>query len=75
MQLIGNLLTAWALLALPTAAVSGDAGLPNAPALTYLYTAFAVCDTAIYETQGPKGLRAAIPIVGGNFTGPRMNGA
>ncbi|EOD51025.1 putative nucleoside-diphosphate-sugar epimerase protein [Neofusicoccum parvum UCRNP2] len=49
---------------------SGDVAL----ALSYLYTAFVDCAPGIYETQGPKGLRTAIPIIGGNFTGPRMNG-
>ncbi|EGP90594.1 uncharacterized protein MYCGRDRAFT_29060, partial [Zymoseptoria tritici IPO323] len=47
---------------------------PTAPGLVFLYTAYAVCNNAIYATQGPRGIRTAIPIVGGNFTGPRLAG-
>ncbi|EME85261.1 uncharacterized protein MYCFIDRAFT_122611, partial [Pseudocercospora fijiensis CIRAD86] len=47
---------------------------PTPPALEFLYTAYADCLNTIYETQGPKGIRQAIPIVGGNFTGPRLQG-
>ena len=47
---------------------------PKAPSLTYLYTAYVVCATNIYEAQGPYGIRKAIPIIGGNFTGPRLHG-
>lgn len=45
--------------------------IPKPPALEYLYTAYVDCLQSIYETQGPSGIRKAIPIVGGNFTGPR----
>ncbi|USW50106.1 hypothetical protein Slin15195_G034250 [Septoria linicola] len=47
---------------------------PTAPALEYLYTAYADCLNTIYESHGPRGIRKAIPIVGGNFTGPRLSG-
>lgn len=47
---------------------------PAAPALNFLYTLYAVCGNPIYRTEGPRGIRTAIPIVGGNFTGPRLNG-
>lgn len=47
---------------------------PQAPALEYLYTAYVECLNTVYETQGPKGIRKAIPIVGGNFTGPKLSG-
>jgi hypothetical protein len=47
---------------------------PVAPGLEFLYTAIADCKPAIYEGQVPKGIRTPIPIVGGNFTGPRLNG-
>lgn len=47
---------------------------PTAPGLEYLYTAYADCDPPIFTSQTPKGLRTAIPIIGGNFTGPRLNG-
>ncbi|KAK4540497.1 hypothetical protein LTR36_009135 [Oleoguttula mirabilis] len=47
---------------------------PPAPGLTFLYTSYADCLNAIYHTQGPRGIRTTIPIVGGNFTGPRLSG-
>ncbi|KAF7190081.1 hypothetical protein HII31_08412 [Pseudocercospora fuligena] len=47
---------------------------PKAPALEFLYTAYVDCLNTIYESQGPRGIRKAIPIVGGNFTGPRVKG-
>ena len=47
---------------------------PTAPGLEYLYTVFADCEPRIFTSQTAKGLRTAIPIVGGNFTGPRLNG-
>jgi hypothetical protein len=47
---------------------------PEAPDLTFLYTAFAECENSLYESQGPRGIRKAIPIIGGNFTGPRLRG-
>ncbi|KAK4505504.1 hypothetical protein PRZ48_003467 [Zasmidium cellare] len=48
---------------------------PTPPKLEYLYTAHVDCLQSLYETQGPAGIRKAIPIVGGNFTGPKgLNG-
>ncbi|KAK6436875.1 hypothetical protein LTR95_006932 [Oleoguttula sp. CCFEE 5521] len=47
---------------------------PQAPGLEYLYTAYVECLNNIYNSQGPRGIRTAIPIVGGNVTGPRING-
>lgn len=47
---------------------------PSAPGLEYLYTAFAEIEPGIFNSQTAKGLRTAYPIVGGNFTGPRLNG-
>lgn len=47
---------------------------PAAPGITFLYTSYVDCLNAIYETQGPRGIRTTIPIVGGNFTGPRLSG-
>ncbi|KAK4888678.1 hypothetical protein LTR27_012464 [Elasticomyces elasticus] len=44
------------------------------PGLTFLYTSYVECLNRIYTTQGPRGLRTSIPIVGGNFTGPRLSG-
>ena len=56
------------------AAVSTTLSSPNAPGLEYLYTAFVDCEPRIFTTQTSKGLRTAIPIIGGNFTGPRLTG-
>jgi len=47
---------------------------PPPPGLTFLYTCYAICDNRLYTTQGPRGLRTTIPIIGGNFTGPRLRG-
>ncbi|KAK5118170.1 hypothetical protein LTR85_008150 [Meristemomyces frigidus] len=47
---------------------------PPGPSLTFLYTSYVDCLNGIYGTQGPRGIRTAIPIVGGNFTGPRLSG-
>lgn len=47
---------------------------PEPPALSFLYRAYVVCAPSIYETEGPYGIRKAIPIIGGNFTGPRLRG-
>lgn len=50
------------------------AATPSPPALSFLYTAYAQCAGNLMETDGPCGIRKAIPIVGGNFTGPRLSG-
>ncbi|PGH02327.1 hypothetical protein AJ79_07667 [Helicocarpus griseus UAMH5409] len=47
---------------------------PEPPALTFLYTAFVDCEGMYDVGDGPKGKRRVIPIVGGNFTGPRVKG-
>ncbi|KAM3422999.1 hypothetical protein BST61_g474 [Cercospora zeina] len=47
---------------------------PIPPGLVWLYTAFADCEPTLFAMQTPKGIRQAIPIVGGNFTGPHLSG-
>lgn len=47
---------------------------PTAPALSYLYTSYVDISTPITMGAGPLGTRLAIPITGGNFTGPLLNG-
>ncbi|KAL2848571.1 hypothetical protein BJY01DRAFT_154425 [Aspergillus pseudoustus] len=47
---------------------------PQAPELSFLYTAYVDCKGSIMSEDGPRGKRQAIPIVGGNFTGPRLSG-
>ncbi|KAH7398583.1 hypothetical protein BKA66DRAFT_566176 [Pyrenochaeta sp. MPI-SDFR-AT-0127] len=54
--------------------MSTNVTAPIPPGLDYLYTAFVDCEPRIFTTQTSKGLRTAIPIIGGNFTGPRVNG-
>ncbi|KKY28168.1 putative scytalone dehydratase [Diplodia seriata] len=66
------LLATFALLSPTQAAVPPPP--PAAPALSYLYTALVDCTPRIFTAQTPHGLRTAIPIVGGNFTGPRLSG-
>jgi len=47
------------------------------PNLSYLYTAYVECAGNLLEDPGPvspAGIRKTIPIVGGNFTGPRLSG-
>ncbi|KAK5798435.1 hypothetical protein VI817_004725 [Penicillium citrinum] len=48
---------------------------PNPPNLQFLYTAYVECnENLMTEIAGPHGIRKSIPIVGGNFTGPRLSG-
>ncbi|KAF2732600.1 hypothetical protein EJ04DRAFT_440675 [Polyplosphaeria fusca] len=47
---------------------------PAAPSLTYLYTLNATLADGIPIGKGPKGDRVAIPITGGTFSGPKLNG-
>jgi hypothetical protein len=47
---------------------------PPAPALTFLYTSFVDIADPIDMGVGPLGDRLAIPITGGNFTGPLLSG-
>ena len=47
---------------------------PPPPQLVFLYTLYADCAKAIDVGNGPKGMRTIFPIIGGNFTGPRLSG-
>ncbi|PYH95476.1 hypothetical protein BO71DRAFT_397934 [Aspergillus ellipticus CBS 707.79] len=47
---------------------------PPAPELSFLYTAFVDVKGTVMQSPGPHGIRRTIPIVGGNFTGPRLSG-
>ncbi|KAL4792551.1 hypothetical protein BDV19DRAFT_392045 [Aspergillus venezuelensis] len=68
----------FALVALAFQTLSGSSALAAedlpAPELSYLYTAYVYCRGTLMNEDGPKGTRRAIPIVGGNFTGPRLSG-
>ncbi|KAJ6006694.1 hypothetical protein N7451_004638 [Penicillium sp. IBT 35674x] len=50
------------------------ASQPQPPSVQFLYTAYVLCSPSIYEMQTPSGIQKAIPIIGGNFTGPRLKG-
>lgn len=50
------------------------AATPASPGLTYLYTANVTLGTSFSMGVGPQGERVAIPIVGGTFSGPNING-
>ncbi|OJJ05620.1 hypothetical protein ASPVEDRAFT_45120 [Aspergillus versicolor CBS 583.65] len=69
----------FALAALTVQSFSGapvvTAATPQPPELSYLYTAFVYCKGSLMNEDGPRGIRRAIPIVGGNFTGPRLSGS
>ncbi|KAL4865716.1 hypothetical protein BDV12DRAFT_187998 [Aspergillus spectabilis] len=54
--------------------VTAASAEPPPPELSYLYTAFVHCKGTLMNEDGPRGTRQAIPIVGGNFTGPRLSG-
>lgn len=48
---------------------------PEAPKLSFLYTAYVECEPNLMNTiAGPHGIRKSIPIVGGNFSGPHLSG-
>lgn len=57
---------------LPTAISASTA--PSPPDLSFLYTAYVQCESTLMNSPGPHGIRHTIPIVGGNFTGPRLSG-
>jgi hypothetical protein len=48
--------------------------VPKAPELKYLYTSFVNLTDPVPYGVGPKGPRVVIPIIGGNFTGPKLKG-
>jgi hypothetical protein len=57
-----------------TPVVAGASAEPLPPQLSFLYTAYVYCKGTLMNEDGPHGIRRAIPIVGGNFTGPRLSG-
>jgi len=44
------------------------------PGWYYSYTLYADCAQGIQVGNAPKGARTIFPILGGNFTGPRLSG-
>jgi len=50
------------------------ASTPKAPGLTYLYSVNITGGETIVFGQGPRGIRFAVAILGGSFSGPKLNG-
>jgi hypothetical protein len=55
-------------------ALAQNTTAPSPPTLTYLYTLNCTLADAITIGPGPRGSRVAIPITGGTFAGPKLNG-
>ncbi|KAK2055722.1 hypothetical protein LY76DRAFT_519897 [Colletotrichum caudatum] len=69
------LLSSWIATALGAcAALAQDTPEPQTPKLTYLYTLTALLNSSIEIGTGIYSDRKAIPIIGGTFSGPRLNG-
>lgn len=47
---------------------------PKAPRLTYLYTVNITGGPTTTFGPGPRGIRLAVPILGGSFSGPKLRG-
>jgi Protein of unknown function (DUF3237). len=47
---------------------------PKPPGLKFLYSMNCTLATPIQVGAGPYGTRTVIPIVGGTFSGPQLNG-
>ncbi|KAK8098011.1 uncharacterized protein PG998_013497 [Apiospora kogelbergensis] len=56
------------------AASVAKAADPTPPGYDFLYTVNATLSPAIQIGDGPQGNRVAIPIIGGEFHGPKLNG-
>jgi hypothetical protein len=48
---------------------------PKAPGLTYLYTVNITGGEFYNVGAGPRGTRLVVPILKGNFAGPKLRGA
>ncbi len=63
------------LLCLGVSAGDKPAKSPTAPGLTYLYTVN-ITGAEFYNLgPGPRGTRLVVPIVKGNFAGPKLKGS
>lgn len=74
MKLTTLLLSAFFALTTAQLTTATNSTVPEAPALSYLYTSYVTVSSTISMGDGPLGTRLAIPITGGNFTGPLLNG-
>ncbi|HYM35180.1 MAG TPA: DUF3237 domain-containing protein [Steroidobacteraceae bacterium] len=55
-------------------ASAADSKAPSAPALEFVFEAHVAIDQPKVVGNGPQGLRRIVPITGGTFTGPKING-
>lgn len=62
------------LLALAASAASPALAAPTPPSLTYLYSVNLTMPAGTDLGQVPYGSRALLPISGGTFAGPKLNG-
>jgi len=60
---------------LSSPAVAEKGSPPTAPGLTHIYTLNIIGGDQYMIGDGPKGNRFYVPIVGGNFSGPSLQGA
>jgi hypothetical protein len=60
------------ILLLATLSLAGKA--PKAPGLTFLYSVNITGGPTTTLGPGPRGIRFAVPILGGTFSGPKLNG-
>ena len=47
---------------------------PKPPSFTYLYSVYLTMPAGVTIGNTPSGSRAILPISGGTFSGPRLNG-
>ncbi|KAE8374207.1 hypothetical protein BDV26DRAFT_296206 [Aspergillus bertholletiae] len=74
LSFVKNTIVPLLLLFQPGHGAAASPAYPAAPDLNFLYTAYVKCEGTLMESRGPHGIRKAIPIVGGNFTGPHLSG-
>lgn len=67
----------YCLLMLVSVGIAGghrDKRPPKAPGLTYLYTVNITGGELYPVGNGPRGIRLVVPILSGNFEGPKLKG-
>ncbi|KAK4098464.1 hypothetical protein N658DRAFT_431912 [Parathielavia hyrcaniae] len=69
-----TILTALLSLSACAGSVCASPKTPSPPGLTYLYSVNCTLAPPIPVGSGPHGSRLVIPIVGGTFSGPKLNG-
>ena len=61
-------------LLLATLSLASPLSEPKAPGLSYLYTVNITGGPVTVIGPGPRGTRLVVPIIGGTFSGPKLNG-